>query len=175
VISPLTLPRGGTRWRSWLRHCGGSIPDVATEFFNWHYTSGRTMSLVSTQLLTKIRTRIFDGGYRRPAYGWQIYHLHVPVWETQTPGNLWACNRPPQELFYRLLNYQSYASSHCSSRGIKHRVDHSKIKSVIMHDVDSGNTWNLKYQWVFCYDWGSQNNVYEVLCSVASCGLAEIY
>jgi hypothetical protein len=39
---------GGTRWRSWLRHCftsqevAGSIPDYVIEIFHWHNPSGRT-------------------------------------------------------------------------------------------------------------------------------------
>jgi len=41
---------GGTRWRSWLRHCAtsrkgaGSIPDGFTGIFHWHYPFGRTMA-----------------------------------------------------------------------------------------------------------------------------------
>jgi len=54
---------GGTRWRSWLRHCAtsrkvaGSIPNYVTGFFHWHKPSGRTMALGSTQPLTEKSTR----------------------------------------------------------------------------------------------------------------------
>ena len=54
---------GGTRWRSWLRHCAtsrkvaGSIPDVVIGIFHWHNPSGRTMALGSTQPLTEKSTR----------------------------------------------------------------------------------------------------------------------
>ena len=54
---------GGTRWRSWLRHCAtsrkvaGSIPDGVVGFFHWHNPSGRTMALGSTQPLTEMSTR----------------------------------------------------------------------------------------------------------------------
>jgi len=54
---------GGTRWRSWLRHCAtsrkvaGSIPDGVIRFFHWHNPSGRAMALGLTQPLTEMSTR----------------------------------------------------------------------------------------------------------------------
>ena len=54
---------GGTRWRSWLRHCAtsrkvaGSIPDGVTGIFQWLNPSGRTMALGSTEPLTEMSTR----------------------------------------------------------------------------------------------------------------------
>jgi hypothetical protein len=75
-----------TRWRSWLRHCATSrkvavsIPDVATEIFHWLNPSGRTMALGSTQPRTEMSTRYISCGLRAAgAYGWQPYHLHVPI------------------------------------------------------------------------------------------------
>jgi len=59
---------GGTRWRSWLRHCAtsqkvaGSISDGVTGFFHWHNPSGRTMALGSTQPLTEMSTRNVSWG-----------------------------------------------------------------------------------------------------------------
>ena len=53
---------GGTRWRSWLRHCATSrkvavsIPDGVIGIFHWHNPSGRTMALGSTQPLTEMIT-----------------------------------------------------------------------------------------------------------------------
>jgi len=50
---------GGTRWRSWLRHCAasrkvaGSIPDAVIGIFHWHNTSGGTVALELTQPLTE--------------------------------------------------------------------------------------------------------------------------
>jgi hypothetical protein len=50
---------GGTRWRSWLRHCAtnrkvaGSIPDGVTGIFHRLNPSGRTMALGSTLLLNR--------------------------------------------------------------------------------------------------------------------------
>ena len=47
----LRVYNGGTRWRSWLRHCAtsrkvaGSIPDGVIEILLWHNPSGRTMAL----------------------------------------------------------------------------------------------------------------------------------
>ena len=63
---------GGTRWRSWLRHCAtsrkvaGSIPDCVIGIFHWHNPSGRTMDLGSTQPLTEMSTRNISWGLRRP-------------------------------------------------------------------------------------------------------------
>jgi hypothetical protein len=58
-----TLICGGTRCRSWLRHCAtsrkveGSIPDVVIEIFHWHNHSGCTTALISTRPLTEMSTR----------------------------------------------------------------------------------------------------------------------
>ena len=61
------LTTGGTRWRSWLRHCAiswkvaGSIPDV-TGIFHWRNPSGRTMAMGVTPPLTQMSTmNIFWG------------------------------------------------------------------------------------------------------------------
>ena len=57
-ISVLLL-NGGTRCRSWLRHCAtsrkvaGSIPDDVTGIFHWHNPSIRIMVLELTQPLTE--------------------------------------------------------------------------------------------------------------------------
>ena len=59
---------GGTRWRSWLRHCAtsrkvaGSIPDGVTAIFHWLNPSGRTVTLRSTQPLTEMSTRNISWG-----------------------------------------------------------------------------------------------------------------
>ena len=76
VVSPMQQPPlpprklswysfllGGTRWRSWLRHCSTSrkvavsIPDGVIRIFNWHNPSGRTMALGLTQPLTVMSKR----------------------------------------------------------------------------------------------------------------------
>jgi hypothetical protein len=54
----------GRRWRRWLRHCAtgqkveGLLPDVVTGIFHWLNPSGRTVALVSAQLVTEMSTRI---------------------------------------------------------------------------------------------------------------------
>jgi hypothetical protein len=59
---------GGTRWRSWLRHCDTnrkvavSVPDGVTGIFQWLNPSGRTKALGSTQPLTKMSTRDLPWG-----------------------------------------------------------------------------------------------------------------
>jgi hypothetical protein len=59
---------GGTRWRSWLRHCAtswkvaGLIPDGVIGIFHLHNPTCRTMALGLTQSLTEMSTRnIFRG------------------------------------------------------------------------------------------------------------------
>jgi len=76
----------GTQWRSWLRHCAtsrkvaGSNPDgVIGFFFHWH-PSGHTMTLGLIQPLTEMCTKNISWRVKAAgAYGWQIYHLHVPI------------------------------------------------------------------------------------------------
>jgi len=63
VIQISTLGVGGTRWRSWLRHCAtsrkvaGSIPDGVIEKFHFYNPSDRTIALGLTQPLTEMNTR----------------------------------------------------------------------------------------------------------------------
>jgi len=85
-IMEYTSITGGTRWRSWLRHCAtsrkvaGLVPDGVTGIFHWNNPSGRTMALGLTQLLTEMSTRnIFWGVKAACVSGWQPYHLHVPT------------------------------------------------------------------------------------------------
>jgi len=68
-ITKLFISNGGTRWRSWLRHCAtsgkvaGSIPSGVIGIFHWHNPSCRTMALGSTLPPTEMSTRnIFWGG-----------------------------------------------------------------------------------------------------------------
>jgi len=97
----------GTWWRSWLRHCStsrkvvASIPDGLIGFFHWHNPSDRTISLRSTQLLTDMSTSNISRGVKATsAYGWQPYHLHVPIVLKsgslnllESSGPVQACNR----------------------------------------------------------------------------------
>ena len=61
---------GGTRWRSWLRHCSasrkvaGSIPDGVFGIFHRHNHSGRAMALGLTQPLTEMSTRNISWGVK---------------------------------------------------------------------------------------------------------------
>jgi hypothetical protein len=58
----------GTRWRSWLRHCAtsrkvaGSIHDGVMGIFHRNNSSGRTMTLGSTQPLQEMSTRNISWG-----------------------------------------------------------------------------------------------------------------
>jgi hypothetical protein len=77
---------GGTWWRSWLRHYAasqkatGSIPDGVIGILHWHIPSVHTMALGLTQSLTEMNTRKISCGVKAAgAYGWQPYHLPVPI------------------------------------------------------------------------------------------------
>jgi len=70
-VTPLyNVGGGGTRWRSWLRHCAtsrkveGSIPDGAIGIFHWHNPSDRTMALGLTQPLIEMSTRSISWGVK---------------------------------------------------------------------------------------------------------------
>ena len=76
----------------WLRCCAtnrkvpGSIPDDVIGIFHWNNPADRTMALGSTQPLTEMSTRRnFLGVSVARAYGWQPYHLPVPLsWNLKT-------------------------------------------------------------------------------------------
>jgi hypothetical protein len=80
---PLILHRYLFKWRSWMRHCttswkvAGSIPDDVTGIFHWHNPSGRTV--VSSTSNTNEYQEYFLGVKAAGAYGWQPYHLHMPI------------------------------------------------------------------------------------------------
>jgi hypothetical protein len=75
-----------TRWRSWLRpwatsrKVAGLISVEVIEIFYWINSSRRTMALGSTQPLKEISTRLISWRVQSAgAYGWQLYHFHVPI------------------------------------------------------------------------------------------------
>jgi hypothetical protein len=112
----------GTRYRSWLRHYATSrkvscsIPDVIG-FFNWPKPSSRTMTLVSTQLLTEMSTRNLPGGKGRLARGadnpTSICELIVQkMWEPRRLTTLWAstaCYSYNLTFFYHINVWGSWS------------------------------------------------------------------
>ena len=57
-----------------------SIPDGVIGIFHWHNPSGHTMALGLTQPLIEMSTRNISWGVKAAStYGWQPYHLHVPI------------------------------------------------------------------------------------------------
>ena len=95
---------GGRRWRSWLKHCATtsqkvafSIPDGVTGIFYWHNPSGRTMTLGLTQFVTEMSTRNITWGVKvAGAWGWQPYHIHVPIVLKSGSRNLLEHSGPVQ-------------------------------------------------------------------------------
>jgi len=111
----------GTGWCSWLRHCAtsrkvaGSIPDDVIGILHWHNASCRTMALGSTRPLTETSTRNISWGVKAAgAYGWQPYHLHVPIVLKsgslnllQPSGPVQACNGIALPFFTLFVRVQS--------------------------------------------------------------------
>ena len=88
------------------RKVAGSIPDGVIGIFHWHNPSGRT------QPPTEMSTRNISWGIKAAgAYGWQPYHLHVPIVMKsgslnllEPSGPVQACNKNAL-LFYPLPIY----------------------------------------------------------------------
>ena len=70
-----------------LRHCAtswkvaGSIPDGVIGIFHWHIPFGHTMALgeVDSDSNRNEYQEYLLGVKAAGAYGWQPYHLHVPI------------------------------------------------------------------------------------------------
>jgi hypothetical protein len=74
------------RDRSSLRRCApswevaGSIHNVVNVIVHWRKPSGRNIALGPTQPQTHMSTRIIACGVKAAcAWGWQSYHLHLPI------------------------------------------------------------------------------------------------
>ena len=103
---------GGTRWRSWLRHCvtsrkvASSIPDGVIGIFHWHNSSGRTVAVGLTQPLIGI----FPGGKGGRCVG--LTTLPPPcadcleIWDPQTPGTLRVCSGLYRDCFTFTIWFQ---------------------------------------------------------------------
>ena len=86
-----------------MRHCATcpkvavSIPDDVTEIFHWHNPSGRILALGSTQPLTEMSTRNISWGVKTAGvWGWQTYHLLVPIVMKSGSLSLLEPSRPVQ-------------------------------------------------------------------------------
>jgi hypothetical protein len=98
-----------------LPHCkkkrvAGSIPDRFIGIFHWINPSGRSMELDSFSYINKYQNFLLRVKAAR-AYGWQTYHLHVPIvyklWQPQPPGALGACPGLYRDSFNFLLRERS--------------------------------------------------------------------
>ena len=103
---------GGTRWRSWLRHCAksrkvaGSIPDGVIGIFHWHNPSCCTMAMGSSQPLTEMSTRNISWEERRlvrradnlTTFVCRLY-WNLGAWTSWNPQGL---SRPVMGLLYLL-------------------------------------------------------------------------
>jgi len=94
-----------------------SIPDGVIGIFHWHNPSGRTMALGLAQPLTEMSTRNISWVKAAGAYGWQPYHLLVPIVlksgnlkQLEPPGPVQACNGIA--LPFYPLNSPSVSSTH---------------------------------------------------------------
>ena len=93
---------GGTRWRSWLRHCAtirkvaGSIPHGVIGIFHWHNSSGRTMAPgVDSASNRNEYQECFLGGKGGRCVGLTTLPPScadcLEILEPQPPGTLRAC------------------------------------------------------------------------------------
>ena len=106
-----------TGQRRLLRHCAtsrkisGSIPDGVIGIFHWHDPSGRTAALGSTQPLTEMSIKNISWGIKATGtYGWQPYHLHVPIVLKSGSLNLMESSGPVQGLLYLYIYFLNYYS-----------------------------------------------------------------
>jgi len=84
------------------------LPDGFIGIFHWHNPSGRTMALGLTQPLIEMSTRnILWGVKAAGAYGWQPYHLHVPIVLKSGSLNLLEPSGPVMGLFYLFFTDQT--------------------------------------------------------------------
>jgi len=73
-ITKLFISNGGTRWRSWLRHCAtsgkvaGSIPSGVIGIFHWHNPSCRTVTLGLNSTSDRNEYQEYFLLYRRPQF-----------------------------------------------------------------------------------------------------------
>jgi hypothetical protein len=115
----------GTRWCNWLKHCttsrkvAVSIPDGVIIIFHWHNPSGRSVSLGSTQSVTKMSNRNISWGLKAAGvYGWQPYHFYVPIVLKSGSLNLFKLSGPVQacngiDLLYLLSSDFGMKSTCC--------------------------------------------------------------
>ena len=105
---------GGTRWRSWFRHCAtsqkvaGSIPDGVIGIFHWHNPSSCSLVLGITQPLTEMSTGNISWGERwlvRRADNVTTFMCRLS-WDlgASTSWNSQGLSRPVMGLLYLYLH-----------------------------------------------------------------------
>ena len=88
---PVHIQKGGTRWRSWLRHCATSrkdacsIPDGVIGISHWRNPSRLTGALWSTQPLTEMSTKNISLGGSKAR--WYIGLTQVAQWLRRSSTN----------------------------------------------------------------------------------------
>ena len=131
----------GRKWRSCLRHwaisrkVAGSISDGATGIFNWHIPFDCTLSLGSTHPLSEMSTRIISWGVKAAgAYGWQPYHLHVPIVSQSGSLNLLEPYGPVISLYRDCFIFTFYLENYATRLTLQ--LAQSPVKNL-------GACWNL--------------------------------
>jgi len=98
-----TLQQGDTRWRCWLRQCASSWKfacSIPASVIGISHSSGRTLALGCTQPITEMSIRDISWDLKAAgAYGWQLYHLPVPIVLKSGSLNLLEPSGPLQGLF----------------------------------------------------------------------------
>jgi hypothetical protein len=102
---------GAVRWGTALQAGRSRVqfPMVSYVIFHWHKPFGRNMAMGLTQPLTEMSTRNISWGVKAAGtYGWQTYHLPVPIVLKSGSLNLQACNGialPLLQLYQRIAVY----------------------------------------------------------------------
>jgi hypothetical protein len=151
---------GGTRWRSWLRHCytsrmvAGSIPDGPIAIFHWHNLSGHIMAMGLTQLRTEMSTKnnSWGKGGRCVADNLTIFMCRMS-WNpgASTSWNPMGLSRSVMGLLYLYLYYMD-------------------VSGLILHPKPIQSNWLTSRNGFYCY--GKISGSFWTVCEADPVSLA---
>ena len=112
-------------------------PEMGTKNISWGVE--RQLMCTADKLTTRNEYQEYFLGRGKAAdvYGWQTYHLHVPIilkiWEPQTPGTLQACSGlyRNSRTFY-LRPFKNISSINCLNIAYVARKHFHFVKFVLM-------------------------------------------
>jgi hypothetical protein len=141
-----------TRWRSWLRHCAtnrkvaGSIPDEVTTIFQWQSFRSHCGTGVDSASNRNEYQKSFLGVKTAGAYGWQLYHLQVPIVYKFWSLNLLEPQGPVQVCSGKALPIQRFGPQKWTNN-IFQNITHSSV------------IW-FRVTWLTVSDFSKENNTF---------------